>query len=104
MKTYEEVIDFLFQQFPSYQLKGGSAYKIGLDNIQAICNVIGNPENKIKTIHLAGTNGKGTVSNYLTNIYQQNGYKVGTVTSPHLVDFRERITINGEWIPTKDII
>ena len=104
MKTYEEVIDFLFQQFPSYQQKGGSAYKIGLDNIQAICNVIGNPENKIKTIHLAGTNGKGTVSNYLTNIYQQNGYKVGTFTSPHLVDFRERITINGEWIPKKDII
>ena len=92
MKTYEEVIDFLFKQFPSYQQKGGSAYKIGLDNIQAICNVIGNPENKIKTIHLAGTNGKGTVSNYLTNIYQQNGYKVGTFTSPHLVDFRERIT------------
>ena len=104
MKTYEEVIDFLFKQFPSYQQKGGSAYKIGLDNIQAICNVIGNPEKKIKTIHLAGTNGKGTVSNYLTNIYQQNGYKVGTFTSPHLVDFRERITINGEWIPKKDII
>ena len=66
MKTYEEVIDFLFKQFPSYQQKGGSAYKIGLDNIQAICNVIGNPENKIKTIHLAGTKGKGTVSIYLS--------------------------------------
>ena len=104
MKTYEEVIDFLFQQFPSYQQKGGSAYKIGLDNIQAICNIIGNPENKIKTIHIAGTNGKGTVSNYLTNIYQQNGYKVGTFTSPHLIDFRERITINGKWIPKKDVV
>ena len=104
MKTYDEVIDFLFQQFPSYQQKGGSAYKIGLDNIQAICNIIGNPENKIKTIHIAGTNGKGTVSNYLTNIYQQNGYKVGTFTSPHLIDFRERITINGKWIPKKDVV
>ena len=104
MKTYEEVIDFLFQQFPSYQQKGGSAYKIGLDNIQAICNIIGNPEKKIKTIHIAGTNGKGTVSNYLTNIYQQNGYKVGTFTSPHLIDFRERITINGKWIPKEDIV
>ena len=104
MKTYEEVIDFLFQQFPSYQQKGGSAYKIGLDNIQAICNIIGNPEKKIKTIHIAGTNGKGTVSNYLTNIYQQNGYKVGTFTSPHLIDFRERITINGKWIPKKDVV
>ncbi len=104
MKTYEEVIDFLFQQFPSYQQKGGSAYKIGLDNIQAICNIIGNPEKKIKTIHIAGTNGKGTVSNYLTNIYQQNGYKVGTFTSPHLIDFRERITINGNWIPKEDVV
>ena len=104
MKTYEEVIDFLFQQFPSYQQKGGSAYKIGLDNIQAICNIIGNPEKKIKTIHIAGTNGKGTVSNYLTNIYQQNGYKVGTFTSPHLIDFRERITINGKWIPKEDVV
>ena len=104
MKTYEEVIDFLFQQFPSYQQKGGSAYKIGLDNIQAICNIIGNPEKKIKTIHIAGTNGKGTVSNYLTNIYQQNGYKVGTFTSPHLIDFRERITINGKWIPKEVVV
>ena len=104
MKTYEEVIDFLFQQFPSYQQKGGSAYKIGLDNIRSICNIIGNPENKIKTIHVAGTNGKGTVSNYLTNIYQQNGYKVGSFTSPHLIDFRERITINGEWIPKQYIV
>ena len=104
MKTYEEVIDFLFQQFPSYQQKGGSAYKIGLDNIQAICNIIGNPEKKIKTIHIAGTNGKGTVSNYLTNIYHQNGYKVGTFTSPHLIDFRERITINGKWIPKEVVV
>ena len=104
MKTYEEVIDFLFQQFPSYQQKGGSAYKIGIDNIQAICNIIGNPEKKIKTIHIAGTNGKGTVSNYLTNIFQQNGYKVGTFTSPHLIDFRERITINGKWIPKEEVV
>ena len=104
MKTYEEVIDFLFQQFPSYQQKGGSAYKIGLDNIQAICNIIGNPEKKINTIHIAGTNGKGTVSNYITNIYQQSGYRVGTFTSPHLIDFRERITINGEWIPKEDVV
>ena len=104
MMTYEEVIDFLFQQFPSYQQKGGSAYKIGLDNIHAICNIIGNPEKMIKTIHIAGTNGKGTVSNYLTNIYQQNGYKVGTFTSPHLIDFRERISINGKWISKNDII
>ena len=104
MKTYDEVIDFLFQQFPSYQQKGGSAYKIGLDNIQAICNIIGNPEKKIKTIHIAGTNGKGTVSNYLTNIYHQNGYKVGTFTSPHLLDFRERVTINGKWIPKEVVV
>ncbi len=104
METYEKVIDFLFQQFPSYQHKGGRAYKVGLDNIQMICEIIGNPERKINAIHIAGTNGKGTVSNYLTNIYQQNGYKVGTFTSPHLFDFRERITINGEWISKKDIV
>ena len=104
MGTYEEVIDFLFQQFPSYQNKGGKAYKVGLDNIISMCNIVGNPHEKLKTIHIAGTNGKGTVSNYLTNIYQKNGYKVGTFTSPHLIDFRERITINGKWIAEEAII
>ena len=69
MGTYREVIDFLFQQFPSYQNKGGKAYEVGLDNIISMCNIVGNPHEKLKTIHIAGTNGKGTVSNYLTNIY-----------------------------------
>ena len=104
MGTYEEVIDFLFQQFPSYQNKGGKAFKVGLDNIISMCNIVGNPHKNLKTIHIAGTNGKGTVSNYLTNIYQKNGYKVGTFTSPHLIDFRERITINGKWIAEESII
>ena len=78
--------------------KGGKAYKVGLDNIISMCNIVGNPHENLKTIHIAGTNGKGTVSNYLTNIYQKNGYKVGHSLLPHLIDFEERITINGEWI------
>ena len=104
MKTYSEVIAFLFKQYPNYQNKGAKAYKPDLSNITALSKIIGNPHQKIKTIHIAGTNGKGSVSNYLANIYIENGYKVGVFTSPHLIDFRERITINQKYISKEYIV
>ncbi len=82
---------------------GAKAYKADLKNTLALCNHLGNPQNKIKTIHVAGTNGKGSTSHILAAIFQQNGYKTGLYTSPHLKDFRERIKINGEMI-SKDFV
>ena len=102
-KTYNDIVAFLFNQYPSFQDKGSKAYKADLNNIQQLCKIIGNPQKSIKTIHVAGTNGKGSVCNMIYNIYKKNGYKVGLFTSPHLEDFRERIIINDEWI-TKDYI
>jgi len=104
MKTYSEVITFLFKQYPNYQNKGAKAYKPDLSNITALSKIIGNPHQKIKTIHVAGTNGKGSVCNYLGNIYIENGYKVGVFTSPHLIDFGERITINQKYISKEYIV
>ena len=104
MKTYSEVVAFLFKQYPNYQNKGAKAYKPDLSNITALSKIIGNPHQKIKTIHVAGTNGKGSVCNYLANIYIENGYKVGVFTSPHLIDFRERITINQKCISKEYIV
>lgn len=104
MKTYEQVIEFLFNQYPIYQSKGLDAYKPDLSNITSICKIIGNPEKKIKTIHVAGTNGKGSVCNYLANIYKESGYKIGLFTSPHLNDFRERISINSKYISKEFIL
>lgn len=102
-KDYNDIVAFLFNQYPSFQNKGKKAYKPYLSNIQQLCKIIGNPEKSIKTIHVAGTNGKGSVCNMIYNIYKKNGYKVGLFTSPHLEDFRERIVINDEWI-TKDYL
>ncbi len=79
-----------------FSRSGAKAYKADLKNTLALCNFLGNPQYKIKTIHVAGTNGKGSVSHMLASILQQNGYKTGLYTSPHLKDFRERIKINGE--------
>jgi dihydrofolate synthase/folylpolyglutamate synthase len=102
-KTYEEVIEWLFVQLPNYQSQGASAYKPGLDNISALLDGISNPQEKIETIHIAGTNGKGSVAHMLAAIYQSNEYKVGIFTSPHIADFRERIKVNGELI-SKDFV
>ena len=104
MKTYNEVIKFLFEQYPIYQNKGINAYKPDLSNITRLCEIVGNPQENIKTIHVAGTNGKGSVCNYLTNLYTDSGYKVGLFTSPHLIDFRERITINHQFIDKAYIV
>lgn len=102
--TYEEVTRWLFGQLASYQQKGSVAYKPDLDNIRAICNHIGQVHNSFKSIHVAGTNGKGSTSHMLASVFQEAGYKTGLYTSPHLKDFRERIRINGECIPEEEIV
>ncbi len=101
---YQETLDFLYSQLPQYQKEGKKAYKDSLENIQAICYLIGNPQDKLKAIHIAGTNGKGSSAHMLASILQTAGYKVGLYTSPHLVDFRERIKINGKPISEKRVI
>lgn len=101
--TYQEAIDFMFNSLPMYQRIGKAAYKSNLDNTLALDTYFGHPHKKFKTIHVAGTNGKGSVSHSLSAIFQEAGYKTGLYTSPHLVDFRERIRINGEKI-TKDYV
>ena len=104
MNDYKKVVEFLFEQYPSYQKKGLDAYKPDLSNIYGICKIIGNPQNKLKFIHVAGTNGKGSVCNFLYNIYQKAGYKVGLFTSPHLIDFRERIVVGKDLISKEYIV
>ena len=102
--TYQETVDFLFSQLPMYQRKGKAAYKADLSNTISLCNSLDNPENKFKSIHVAGTNGKGSTSHFIASILQEAGYKVGLYTSPHLLDFRERIRINGEMILEQYVI
>ena len=94
--SYQEALDWLFVQMPNYQIDGKKAYKPGLENITKLCDFFGNPQEKIKTIHIGGTNGKGSTSNMLASILQESGYKIGIYNSPHLIDFTERIKINGE--------
>lgn len=96
--TYIETIDFLYQQLPMYSRIGAAAYKKNLTNTIKLCEVLRNPHQKFKSIHIAGTNGKGSTSHMLAAILQEAGYKVGLYTSPHLRDFRERIRINGEMV------
>ncbi|MDY3979449.1 MAG: folylpolyglutamate synthase/dihydrofolate synthase family protein [Tidjanibacter sp.] len=96
--NYSETIEFLFNSFPLYQNIGAGAYKEGLGNINAMCTLLGNPERNFFTIHVAGTNGKGSVAHSIAAVLQSAGYCVGLFTSPHLVDFRERIRVDGEMI------
>ena len=102
--TYKKTVDFLFEQLPQFQNIGSKAYNGKLDNIIDICELLGNPQNKFKTIHVAGTNGKGSVCNMLASVLAESSYTVGLFTSPHLLDFRERIRINGEMISEQDVI
>ena len=95
-QDYQEAVDWLFVQMPNYQTDGQKAYKPGLDNIKKLCDFFGNPQDKIKTIHIGGTNGKGSTSNMLASVLQESGYKTGLYNSPHLIDFTERIKINGK--------
>lgn len=99
--NYQETTNWLFNQLPVYQLQGASAYKADLTNTILLAKHLNNPEKKLKCIHVAGTNGKGSTSHLLASILQDAGYKVGLYTSPHLKDFRERIKINGEEISEK---
>lgn len=101
--NYQEAIDFMFSSLPMYQRVGKAAYKANLDNTLALDEYFGHPHKSFKTIHVAGTNGKGSVSHSLAAILQSAGYKTGLYTSPHLVDYRERIRINGEMI-SKDYV
>jgi len=96
--TYKETLDFLFTKLPYFTRDGKAALKPDLKNTILLCEAIGNPHLKFKSIHIAGTNGKGSTSNMLSAILQMQGYKTGLYTSPHLKDFRERIRINGEMV------
>lgn len=104
MNTYTEVIDYLYSRLPMFTRDGSSAYKENLDRTFALCEAVGNPQHKFKTIHVAGTNGKGSSSHMLAAILASAGYKTGLYTSPHLVDFRERIRINGAWIDAQFVV
>ncbi len=97
--NYQQTLSFLYDQLPMFQRIGGAAYKADLKTTEEICNLLGNPENSFPSIHVAGTNGKGSVSHLLASVLQSAGYKTGLYTSPHLKDFRERIRINGQMIP-----
>ena len=99
--TYKETLDWMFAQLPMYQQKGTVALNAKMDNIIHFSDYLGNPEQKFKSIHVAGTNGKGSSSHMLASILQEAGYKVGLYTSPHLKDFRERIKINGAVVGKK---
>ena len=102
--TYLQTLDYLFSQLPMYSRVGAAAYKEDLHNAIAICGALDNPQNKFKSIHIAGTNGKGSTSHMLAAILQEAGYKTGLYTSPHLKDFRERIKINGKMVSQSFVI
>jgi dihydrofolate synthase/folylpolyglutamate synthase len=95
LNDYQNTIDYLYSRLPMFSRIGAAAIKNDLHNTQLICSFLGNPEKKFKTIHIAGTNGKGSTSHMLAAIFQKAGYKTGLYTSPHLYDFRERIKVNG---------
>ena len=104
MNTYSEALQYLYDRLPVFHHIGGAAYKPGLDNTIKLLNAFDNPQQKFKCIHIAGTNGKGSVSNMLSAAFQSAGYKTGLYTSPHLVDFGERIRVDGQMIAQNYVI
>ena len=102
--TYQQTLDYLFTRLPMFSRIGAAAYKADLTNTIRLCDALNNPQHKLKSIHIAGTNGKGSTSHMLAAILQTAGYKTGLYTSPHLKDFRERIKINGEMIREEFVI
>ena len=102
--TYQETLDWMFSQLPMYQRQGKTAFKKDLTNISAFCDVLKNPQNKFASIHVGGTNGKGSTSHIISSILQEAGYKVGLYTSPHLKNFTERIRINGEEVSRNFVV
>lgn len=103
-ERYQEALSWLFAQLPMFSRVGAAAYKPGLERVRALSEVFGNPEKKLRAIHVAGTNGKGSTSHMLAAVLQAAGYKTALYTSPHLVDFRERMRINGAMIPKEEVI
>ncbi|HEY0030697.1 MAG TPA: folylpolyglutamate synthase/dihydrofolate synthase family protein [Bacteroidia bacterium] len=102
--NYQQTLEYLYSQLPMFQRIGSAAYKADLNNTLDICRLLNNPEKEFRSIHVAGTNGKGSTSHMLASVLQSAGLKVGLYTSPHLKDFRERIKINGEFIPQEYVI
>ena len=102
--SYQEILQWMFSKLPMYQRKGAAAYRPGLDAMLSLDNYLGLPHKSFKCIHVAGTNGKGSTSHMLASVLQQAGYKVGLYTSPHLLDFRERIKVNGTMIPEQKVV
>lgn len=100
---YKEATEWLYRQLPMFSRTGAAAYKPGLERSEALAAHFGNPERRLKTIHVAGTNGKGSVSNLIAATLQSQGYRTALYTSPHLVDFRERMRIDGEMIPREEV-
>ena len=102
--NYQQTLDYLYNRLPIYQRKGLAAYKADIGNIIKAVEILKNPHLKFKSVHIAGTNGKGSTAHFLASIMQESGHKVGLYTSPHLKDFRERIKINGEMIDEESVI
>lgn len=102
--NYSETLEYMFNSLPAYHLVGKEAYKADLSNAECMMEHLGHPERKLRCIHVAGTNGKGSVSHFTASILSQAGYKVGLYTSPHLLDFRERIRINGVMVPQEEVV
>ena len=102
--NYSETLDWLFTQLPMYQRIGAAAYKVDLSNTIKLTEYLNEPQDSFKSVHVAGTNGKGSTSHLLASVLQEAGYKVGLYTSPHLKDFRERIKINGQMIPKEEVV
>lgn len=101
---YQSCIEYLYSKLPMFSRTGAAALKMDLSNTIALCEALGNPQQRFKTIHVAGTNGKGSVSHMMASVMQEAGFKTGLYTSPHLKDFRERIRINGEMIATEQVV
>lgn len=103
MIDYNNALEFLYTQLPMYQREGTSAYKPGLDTVITLDKAFGTPHKNYATIHVGGTNGKGSTAHTLAAVLQSQGYRVGLYTSPHLVDFRERIRVNGKMISKESV-
>src|SRR5476651_1547148 len=101
---YQQTLDYLYSQLPMFSRTGASAMTKDLTNTWALCKLLDNPQDKFKSVHVGGTNGKGSTSHMLAAILQVAGYKAGLYTSPHLRDFKERIRINGEMISEQQVV
>src|SRR5687767_13133818 len=101
---YPQVLKYLYEQLPMFQRIGAAAFKKDLDNTLALCSALGNPHTQFKSVHVGGTNGKGSSSHMLASVLQHAGYKTGLYTSPHLKEFTERIRVNGLEIPKQQVV